>query len=187
MIDYAGTQKWYAEKCNKTVEEFDEYDNHLCKVAYDYACEMSELTRTTTNVVTTNSDGSHWFHNILNRQQRVIIRSNYKLNARTLKITDGMLDEVLLSELNKLPHKRLLENSYYDMSTVGTKKETDRLNDIEKKAINVMNFVATFDGVIDDEDDLRYILLKAIEKYISPKRRHLVSVTETAYPMRIKY
>jgi len=38
--DFTDTQKWYAKKCNKTVAEFDDYDNHLCKVAYDYATEL---------------------------------------------------------------------------------------------------------------------------------------------------
>lgn len=61
------------------------------------------------------------------------------------------------------------------------------LTDTEKQAIKALNFMATFDGIIQSEDDIKYMLQQGIEKFIPKKRRHLVSITETAYPVRIKY
>lgn len=63
----------------------------------------------------------------------------------------------------------------------------DFLTNEEKQAVKVLNFTATFDGIIQSEDDIRFMLEKGIEKFISKKRQHLVSITETAYPIRIKY
>ena len=34
---------------------------------------------------------------------------------------------------------------------------------------------------------IKFLLKQGIEKFIPKKRRHLVSITETAYPVRIKY
>jgi len=64
---------------------------------------------------------------------------------------------------------------------------TKFLTDEEKQAIRVLNFTATYDGIITSEDDIRFLLEKGIEKFIHKKRRHLVSVTQSAYPIRIKY
>lgn len=61
------------------------------------------------------------------------------------------------------------------------------LTDKEKQSIKVLNFIAEFDGIIRSEDDIKYLLQQGIEKFIAKKRRHLVSITETAYPVRIKY
>lgn len=61
------------------------------------------------------------------------------------------------------------------------------LTNEEKQAIKVLNFIATYDGVIKSEDEIEYLLKQGIEKFIPKKRRHLVSITETAYPVRIKY
>ena len=61
------------------------------------------------------------------------------------------------------------------------------LTNEEKQAIKVLNFIATYDGVIQSEDEIKYLLKQGIEKFIPKKRRHLVSITETAYPVRIKY
>lgn len=61
------------------------------------------------------------------------------------------------------------------------------LTDAEKQAIRTLNFIAEFDGIITDEDDRKTLLNYGIEKFISKKRRHLVSITQTAYPVRIKY
>ncbi len=61
------------------------------------------------------------------------------------------------------------------------------LTNEEKQAIKVLNFIATYDGVIQSEDEIKYLLKEGIEKFIPKKRRHLVSITETAYPVRIKY
>ena len=63
----------------------------------------------------------------------------------------------------------------------------EQLTDKEKQAIKVLNFAATFDGVIENENDIRFILNRGIEKFIAKKRQYLVSITETAYPVRIKY
>ncbi len=61
------------------------------------------------------------------------------------------------------------------------------LTEKEKQSIRVLNYIATFDGVIEDETEIKYLLNRGIEKFIPNKRRHLVSITETAYPIRIKY
>lgn len=61
------------------------------------------------------------------------------------------------------------------------------LTNEEKQAIKVLNFIATYDGVIENEEEIKYLLKQGIEKFIPKKRRHLVSITETAYPVRIKY
>ena len=61
------------------------------------------------------------------------------------------------------------------------------LTDKEKQSIRTLNYIATFDGVIESEDDRRYMLNEGIKKFIAPKRQYLVSITETAYPMRIKW
>lgn len=65
--------------------------------------------------------------------------------------------------------------------------EKEFLTNEEKQAIKVLNFIATYDGVIESEDEIKYLLKQGIEKFIPKKRRHLVSITETAYPIRIKY
>ena len=61
------------------------------------------------------------------------------------------------------------------------------LTEKEKQSIRTLNFIATFDGIIYDEDDMRLLLWYGIDKFIAKRRQHLVSITETAYPMRIKY
>lgn len=61
------------------------------------------------------------------------------------------------------------------------------LTNEEKQAIKVLNFIATYDGVIQSEDEIKYLLNEGVKKFIPKKRQHLVSVTETAYPVRIKY
>lgn len=61
------------------------------------------------------------------------------------------------------------------------------LTDKEKQSIKTLNYIATFDGVIESEDEIKYLLNEGIKKFITPKRQHLVSITETAYPIRIKY
>lgn len=61
------------------------------------------------------------------------------------------------------------------------------LTNEEKQSIKVLNFIATYDGVIQSEDEIKYLLKQGIEKFIPKKRQHLVSITETAYPVRIKY
>ena len=61
------------------------------------------------------------------------------------------------------------------------------LTDKEKQAIRVLNFIATYDGIIQSEHDIEYLLIEGIMKFIPKKRRHLVSIiSETAYPIRIK-
>ena len=61
------------------------------------------------------------------------------------------------------------------------------LTDKEKQSIRTLNYIATFDGVITGEEEIKYLLNEGIKKFIAPKRQHLVSLTETAYPVRIKY
>lgn len=61
-----------------------------------------------------------------------------------------------------------------------------RLTNEERHAVRVLNHVATFDGVIPDENDIKLLLREGISKFIAKKRQHLVRVTETAYPVQIK-
>ena len=61
------------------------------------------------------------------------------------------------------------------------------LTDKEKQAIRTLNYVATYDGIITSDDDIKYLLGRGIEKFIAKKRQHLVRITETAYPVQIKY
>ncbi len=61
------------------------------------------------------------------------------------------------------------------------------LTNEEKSIIKALNFVATYDGIITSEDDAKFLLQQGIEKFIPKKRQNLVSITETAYPVRIKY
>lgn len=63
----------------------------------------------------------------------------------------------------------------------------NKLTEKEKQSIRTLNYIATFDGVIESEDEIKYLLQEGIKKFISPKRQHLVSITETANPIRIKY
>jgi hypothetical protein len=64
--------------------------------------------------------------------------------------------------------------------------ENEFLTDQEKQAIKVLNFIATYDGVIQSEDEVKYLLMQGIERFIPKKRRHLVYVAETSYPIRIR-
>ncbi len=56
----------------------------------------------------------------------------------------------------------------------------------EKEAIRTLNFIAEFDGVISLEEDIKYLLRQGINKLIHENRHHLLSITQTAYPIRIK-
>ena len=44
MIDIQETQEWYANERNIKVDEFDEYDAHVCKVANAYGNVVKKLT-----------------------------------------------------------------------------------------------------------------------------------------------
>lgn len=66
------------------------------------------------------------------------------------------------------------------------KKEKPQLSTYEKGIIKALNFLATLDGIISSEDDRRYMLEEGIRKGISKKNQHLLSITQTAYPMKIK-
>ena len=61
------------------------------------------------------------------------------------------------------------------------------LTDKEKQSIKVLNYIATFDGIITDEEDIKLLLNEGIKKFIAVKRQHFVSLTDRAYPIRIKY
>lgn len=39
-MDFSGVQEWYAKKINKGVDEFDDYDKHICNVVKEYAKEI---------------------------------------------------------------------------------------------------------------------------------------------------
>lgn len=61
------------------------------------------------------------------------------------------------------------------------------LTDKEKQSIKVLNFMATFDGIIEDNCEIVYILMKGVEKFIAKSRQHLVSINGDDYPIKIKY
>lgn len=63
----------------------------------------------------------------------------------------------------------------------------EKLTSEEKKIIRVFNFVAEYDGIIEHEEDVKFLLEEGVKKFIPKGRRHLVSITETAYPIRLKY
>lgn len=65
--------------------------------------------------------------------------------------------------------------------------KTEFLTNKENQSIKVLNFIGTYDGVIQSEDEIKFLLKEGIRKFITKKRQHLVSITETAYPVRIKY
>ena len=67
------------------------------------------------------------------------------------------------------------------------KKSLTSLTKEEKAIIKALNFVASHDGIIQSEGEIKYILQQGIEKLIAKKRQHLVSITQTSYPIRIKY
>ncbi len=55
----------------------------------------------------------------------------------------------------------------------------------ERAAIKVLNFTATFDGVIINETDIIRILQLGIEKFIPKNKQHLVRISESSYPIKI--
>jgi len=63
---------------------------------------------------------------------------------------------------------------------------SELLTDKEKQSIRVLNFIGTFDGIMD-EIDIKFALKEGVNKFISKKRRHLVYITENTCPIRIKY
>lgn len=63
--------------------------------------------------------------------------------------------------------------------------EQKYLTDDERAIIKVLNFVATFDGIITSEDEVAYILEAGIEKFIPKSRKHLVRVSKQSYPIKI--
>ena len=44
MIDIKETQEWYAKERNIKVDEFDDYDAHVCRVANAYGNAVKKLT-----------------------------------------------------------------------------------------------------------------------------------------------
>ena len=44
MIDIKETQEWYANERNIKVDEFDDYDAHVCRVANAYGNVVKKLT-----------------------------------------------------------------------------------------------------------------------------------------------
>jgi hypothetical protein len=44
MIDIQETQEWYANERNIKVDEFDDYDAHVCKVVNAYGNVVKKLT-----------------------------------------------------------------------------------------------------------------------------------------------
>lgn len=59
------------------------------------------------------------------------------------------------------------------------------LSEKEKQTIKVLNFILLFDGMLDNEDDVIYLLKSVINRFISKKKQHLLYLSESSYPMRI--
>lgn len=108
ITSYNDVRDWYAKKTNKTTDEFDDYDNHLCKVAYDYASDLVSLPKHKYGI-----SGSDWFMKSLGKFERDKIRSAYRINDPTLKLTDEILDGVLVAEMGKPIHFRELDPRFY--------------------------------------------------------------------------
>ena len=60
------------------------------------------------------------------------------------------------------------------------------LTNEDKAIIKALNYVATMDGIISSEDEIKYILNMGIDKFIPKSKKHLVSVSKNAYPIKIK-
>lgn len=65
------------------------------------------------------------------------------------------------------------------------KQKTTTLSETERKAISVLNFIATYDGLLGAAE-IKYVLGCGIEKFIPKKKRHLVSISENSYPIKIR-
>lgn len=63
--------------------------------------------------------------------------------------------------------------------------KNDFLTNEEKQTIKVLNFIAKYDGVLTEDEEIKFLLNEGIEKFIAPKRQHLVSISRTSYPIRI--
>ena len=61
---------------------------------------------------------------------------------------------------------------------------TNILTSEERHALNVLNYIVTYDGIITSEDEIKYLLQQGIEKFIAKKRQHLVRIRES-YPIKI--
>jgi hypothetical protein len=61
-----------------------------------------------------------------------------------------------------------------------------KLTDKELAYIKAINYIVSYDGIITSNEDIKYLINQAIEVLIPKYKRHLVSVTETAYPTKIK-
>jgi len=61
------------------------------------------------------------------------------------------------------------------------------LTEKEIQTVKTLNYIAKFDGIITDHEEMMYLMERSIEKFIAPKRQYLVSLTKTAYPIRIKF
>jgi hypothetical protein len=60
------------------------------------------------------------------------------------------------------------------------------LTENEKTAIRVLNYIATFDGIITSNDDIFYLLNQGVQKFIPKGKRNLVSINEDSYPLKIR-
>jgi hypothetical protein len=55
----------------------------------------------------------------------------------------------------------------------------------ENTAIDVVNELLTYDGIITSEEERRYLAELLLAKFVSKKKIGLLRITETAYPMRV--
>lgn len=63
----------------------------------------------------------------------------------------------------------------------------DEFTKEEQSIIKALNFIATYDGIIKSEFEIKYLLHQGIEKLLPETKQHLVSITKTAYPIKIIY
>jgi glutamate racemase len=82
--------------------------------------------------------------------------------------------------LSCLKHNRLFLEAIENRSG-----RSVQLSDREIGAVKALNFVASHDGILTEEQDIKYILSSGMEKFIPKRKRHLLEVREDHYPIRI--
>jgi len=64
-------------------------------------------------------------------------------------------------------------------------KNLEIFSEQENVALKVLNYIASFDGIIRDEEEIKFILNEGIKKFISKKNRKFLKVINS-YPIKIR-
>lgn len=59
------------------------------------------------------------------------------------------------------------------------------LNQQERHTIKILNFISSFDGIINSEDNIEYILKQGIQQLIPKNKQKYLSVNKEIYPIKI--